>query len=68
MKKYMFFCNIYYNGLQDYMEAFKYADSMLVLIENSKDKKFLSKYEAKGHFSMGDVNFGLMRYDQAFKY
>ncbi|HEX8462837.1 MAG TPA: tetratricopeptide repeat-containing sensor histidine kinase [Segetibacter sp.] len=66
--KYDFLCAIYNNGTHDYIKALGYADSMLQNISKSKDKKFVNEYLLIANYSMGDANFNLKKYNEAFKY
>jgi signal transduction histidine kinase len=68
MQKYTFFCNVYYNTLFDYNNTGLYADSMLMLVNSSKDKNFVAQYSAVANFSKGDAYFGAKNYNEAFRY
>jgi signal transduction histidine kinase len=67
--KKLYFLFGYFNSIQkNYPKAMKYADSMLALVNNRKDKTINYNEEAIANLSKGDVLLNIKNYSEAYKY
>jgi signal transduction histidine kinase len=67
-KFYGFYCGYYYQQKKDYLKAMVYADSMVLIIEQSNNQNKMVKQYAQANYSKGDVYFAAGNYDDAYKY
>jgi len=66
-KLYNGICTYYYLGVKNFPKADLYADSMIMVMEQSDPEKY-AKELALGYYSKGDVLFSLGEFDESFKY
>jgi signal transduction histidine kinase len=67
-KVYSMHCDYYINSIADYDKGLLYADSMLNLLESSKQKDKYPKQLGMAYFSLGDVAFKKQKYIEAYQY
>jgi signal transduction histidine kinase len=60
--------NLNYKQKNDYAAAMVNADSMLAIVQNTRDKKKLAKQLGIAYFAKGDVYFNTGRYAEAYQY
>src|SRR5690606_10092725 len=67
-KFYDFYCGYYYHARKDYLKAMAYADSMVLVIEQTNNQEKMVRQYAQAHYSKGDVYFITGNYEDAYKY
>jgi len=61
------FCAYYYRDKRNLPKALLYADSMIMVIEQVGEGKYLNEL-ARGYYSKGDVLFSLGKYEESFNH